>query len=217
MFDEWNRVLIVSSHTDDAELAMGGTINRLMGYGHEIYHLVLSDAKEQAELRGYKWNVLRNECIEANKVLGIEKKSLHLYADFPVNHFDKYRQSIADMLHKHKRAFNPDVVFVSSSFDTHQDHQVTHQEARRVFKDVGILGYEFPYNNLSFNYDMMVGLTDENMSRKLDACKAYKSQRDRVYFDPEYIKALGKVNAVRIRVDPQYPYAEAFEVVRMTW
>ena len=215
MFDQWQNILLISSHTDDAELAMGGTINRLVNAGYNLFHLILSDAKEQAKLRGYKPNILRNECKKANEVLGLKPMMLHVYGDYPVNHFNKHRQSIADMLYKYKMAFKPDVVFVNSSFDTHQDHQVTFHEAVRIFKDIGILGYEFPYNNLSFDYDMIVGLTETNMEIKLDACSEYVSQQDRAYFSRDAIRAVAKVNA--LRTGGIYPYAEAFEVVRLIW
>lgn len=216
MFDRWMNILIISSHTDDAELAMGGTINRLTKDGYEVFHLILSHAPEQAIARGYDPNLLIEETKNANKILGIREDNIYIInPGYPTDYFHTMRQEIANTMHQIKLKINPDVVFVNSSFDTHQDHQVTHQEAKRIFKEVGIVGYEFPYNNISFDYDLLIGLTNGELDTKLDAIKCFKSQQDRVYFNEDYINSLAIVNAVRMKI--QYPYAEAFEVVRLVW
>lgn len=215
MLDGYKTILIISSHTDDAELSMGGTINRLIKSGCDVHHLILSDAREQAKKRGYDWDTLRNESKKANKKLGIKEENTYLLkVPFPTDYFDTRRQDIANLLYKYKMFVKPDVVFVNSSFDTHQDHQVTHQETKRIFKDIGILGYEFPHNNLKFKYDFLVCLTEEHIQSKINAIKVFESQQDRVYCNEEYILALGRVNAVRMK---SRFYAEAFEVVRLIW
>jgi len=216
MLDKWLNILIISSHTDDAELAMGGTIRKLVNDGYDVRHLILSHAPEQAIARGFDPDDLIRESMEANKILGIKKDKYHLVnPGYQTDYFHLHRQEIANTLAKAKEYFKPDVVFVNSSFDTHQDHQVTHQEAVRVFKEIGIIGYEFPYNNLEFKYDLLVGLTEDEMYYKIGAIKSFESQQDRVYCDKDYIYSLGIVNAVRIKTS--YPYAEAFEVVRLVW
>lgn len=209
-------ILVISAHTDDAELAMGGTIDRLVKDGYEVHHAILSSAHEQAIARGYDPKLLIEESMEANMCLGIKEDNYHMFdVGYPTDYFHLARQEIADSLHRLKLMTNPDVVFVNSSFDTHQDHQVVHQEARRVFKEIGIVGYEFPYNNIEFNYQLLVGLTEGNMEKKIDAVKSFRSQQDRVYTKEEYILALGQVHSVRMK--SAYPYAEAFEVVRLVW
>lgn len=216
MFDNWNTILIISSHTDDAELSMGGTISRFIQDGYEVHHAILSSAPEQAIARGYDPKQLISESKEANEVLGIMSDNYHLFdMGYPTDYFYLARQEIANSLNRLKLMINPDVVFVSSSFDTHQDHQVTHQEAVRIFKEVGILGYEFPYNNLKFDYDLLVGLTEGDMEHKMEAIRCFKSQQDKIYFEEDYIMSLAKINAVRMK--STYPYAEVFEVVRLVW
>ncbi len=216
MFDQWMNILIISTHTDDAEGCMGGTIDRLVKSGYEVHHLVLSYAEEHAKLRGFDPKLLIEESMEANMCLGIKEENYHiLQQGYPTDYFHTMRQEIANTLNKMKELVNPDVVFVNSSFDTHQDHQVVTYETKRIFKEIGIIGYEFPYNNLSFNYDLIVGLTEDNMEKKMDVIKCFRSQQDRMYFNEEYIYSLAKVNAMRMKL--AYPYAEAFEVVRLVW
>jgi len=216
MFDDWKNILVISTHTDDAELMMGGTINKLINSGYNVHHLILSSSNQQAIARGYDPNQLIEESWKANAELGINKDNYHLVnPGYDTDYFHIYRQEVANTLFKAKEYYKPDVVFVNSRFDTHQDHQVTYNEATRIFKEIGIIGYEFPYNNFSFRYNMVVGLTKENMYHKVEAVKCFESQHDRVYSNENYIRSLAKAHSVRIK--STHPYAEAFEVVRIVW
>jgi len=203
----WDRALVISSHTDDAEISMGGTISKLLDH-------VLSSAGESIIKLGYDIDKLKKESKEANKVLGI--KNYSIWDGVNVQFFNKKRQEIANYLYSLKKDIAPDVVFVHSSYDTHQDHQVTHKEAVRIFKDVGLLGYEFPYNNLKFSYDLIIGLDQIHVDKKMKAMECFRSQKDiRSYFKPTIVYGTLQANAARINL--RSPYAEAFEVVRLTW
>jgi len=216
LFDDWINILIISAHTDDAEICMGGTIRRLISAGYNVHHAILSYAPHQSEERGYTRDTLKNESKMANICLGIKSENYHIFdLGYPTDYFHNLRQEIANSLNKLKMMIKPDVVFVHSSFDTHSDHNVVYNECTRIFKEIGIIGYEFPYNNLSFDYDLLVGLTEDNMYTKIVAIDCFQSQQDRVYTNEEYIRSLGRVNAVRMK--SQYPFAEAFEVVRIIW
>ena len=210
----WDRALVISSHTDDAEISMGGTISKLLDHDVEIFHYVLSSAEEEIIKLGYDIDKLKEESKEANKVLGIENYSI--WDGVKVNYFNKKRQELADYLYSLKKDISPDVAFVNSSYDTHQDHQVTHNEAVRIFKDIGVLGYEFPYNNLKFSYDLIIGLDQIHVDKKMKAMECFRSQKDiRSYFKPTIVYGTLQANAARINL--RSPYAEAFEVVRLTW
>lgn len=213
MFDI-NKILVISSHTDDAEISMGGSIHKFIENGYDVYHAILSSAEEQAIMRGYDPQILKNESKIANECLGLKSDNYYLFdVGYPTDYFYTVRQNIADSLNRLKLIIEPDIVFVHSSFDTHQDHIVVHNETKRIFKEIGVIGYEFPYNNLSFKYDLIIGLTEKNMETKIRAIRSFKSQHDRVYTDKEYIYSLARSHSVRIK--SAYKYAEAFEVIRL--
>mgnify|MGYP000436355541 CR=1 FL=1 len=101
--------------------------------------------------------------------------------------------------------------YALSSTDTHQDHQVIHSEGLRAFKNSTVLGYEMPWNNTVFTSNTFIKLGKENIEKKLDALKAYKSQENRKYLNREFIMGLAKVRGVQAATE----YAEAFEAIRI--
>jgi len=101
---------------------------------------------------------------------------------------------------------------VPSSNDMHQDHHTIHQEAVRAFKkEASIWGYEHPWNNLGFTTDIFVKLDEKHVKKKIEALRCYKSQVDKSYFDERFIWSLACSRGVQVN----WPYAEAFELVRM--
>jgi LmbE family N-acetylglucosaminyl deacetylase len=135
--------------------------------------------------------------------------------DYPVRKFSHRRQELLDELVQLRQKIKPDVVFVTSSTDVHQDHQVLHNEALRTFKDNTLWGYELPWNSLRFTPQAFVTLEWGHLDRKWAALQAYKSQIElrRPYFSKEFIQGLAIVRGMQVRAQ----YAEAFEVVRVKW
>jgi LmbE family N-acetylglucosaminyl deacetylase len=207
------RVLVLSPHTDDAELGCGGTIVRLLAMGAEISVAAFSLAKESLP-SGSAPDRLGSEFLCAMKTFGIDPQRTLVY-DFPVRRFSHQRQELLDELVELRRKFKPEVVFVTSSTDVHQDHQVLHNEALRTFKDNTLWGYELPWNSLRFTPQAFVILKQEHLDCKWAALEAYKSQIElrRPYFSKEFIQGLAMVRGMQVRAQ----YAEAFEVVRVKW
>jgi len=85
-------------------------------------------------------------------------------------------------------------------------------EALRAFKKTSaILGYEHPWNNLSFTTDVFVKLERKHILTKTTAVSLYKSQKFRFNFNEGYILALAKTRGMQVDV----PFAEAFELLRL--
>jgi len=104
----------------------------------------------------------------------------------------------------------PELVLLPSTSDTHQDYQTISQEGFRAFKKISIVGYEMPYNNLSFSTNLFVVLEEEHVSKKVQALRCYKSQASKIYATADFIMSLASVRGTQIGVK----YAEAFEVIR---
>lgn len=203
------RVLVLSPHTDDGELGAGGTMVKHLQNGGEVHYVAFSDAGKSLPA-GSKPDALKMECMEATTMLGIPRKNIRIL-DYEVRDFLDARQQILEDLIKIRDKLHPDLVIAPSSSDVHQDHQVVQAEATRTFKtSASIWGYEHPWNNLNFNFDVLVSLTKKQVDLKIDALKFYRSQRNRPYFDPEYLYGLMKTHGVQ----GNFQYAEAFELVR---
>ncbi|WP_201773575.1 PIG-L deacetylase family protein [Thermus filiformis] len=208
---EWKRVLILAPHTDDAELGCGGTMARLLEEGVDLFVAVFSTA-DQSLPKGAPPGTLKEEFLMATKALGIPRENLEIF-DFEVRKLNYHRQEILENIIGLKRKINPDAVFLPASTDLHQDHQVIHAEGLRAFKQTTVLGYELPWNHLSFGADLLVELEDPHLEKKWEALQSYQTQfiLERPYFRRELIEGLARIRGVQAGVK----YAEAYEVLRV--
>ncbi|HTC92065.1 MAG TPA: PIG-L deacetylase family protein [Terriglobales bacterium] len=213
IFDGTSRVLVLSAHTDDAELACGGTIARLLANGAEVSVAAFSTAQESLPA-GSPADRLRGEYLRAMAMLGVEPDRTFVYG-YPVRRLSHHRQELLEELVKLKRELQPEVVFVTASTDVHQDHQVLYGESVRAFKELTLWGYELPWNHITFSAHGFVELKREHVDRKWAALQAYESQIElqRTYFCREFIYGLARVRGEQVKTQ----YAEAFEVIRVRW
>ena len=203
-----NRVLVLAPHTDDGELGCGGTISRMVEEGREVYYAAFSTAAESVP-PPFPPDILEKEVREGTKVLGILAANLLVYK-YKVRHLPHMRQEILEELVRMKREIDPATVFLPSAQDLHQDHQTVHIEGLRAFKTVTVLGYELPWNNLSFDYRHFCVLTREHVQTKIAALRCYQSQQHRPYTQEEFIWSWARTRGGQIMVE----YAEAFDVLR---
>lgn len=203
------KVLIVAPHTDDAEFGCGGTIVKLLENNNEVYCVAFSACK-QSVLKQFPEDILITEIKAATSILGLKPENLILH-DYEVRTFNYRRQEILEDLVKIKNSVNPEVVFLPSLNDIHQDHYTIANEGLRAFKFSSVFCYEMPWNNLNFNTSSFVILNEKHIETKCLALKEYKSQAHRAYANEDFIKSLATVRGVQIGAK----YAECFEVIRL--
>jgi LmbE family N-acetylglucosaminyl deacetylase len=208
MFDP-KKILVLAPHTDDGELGCGGSVAKFRAEGRDVFYAALSLCSKSLP-QGLPADTLAKECREATSVLGIDNEKISLF-DFEVREFPKLRQEILEELVKLSKGIDPDLVFIPSSTDIHQDHGVIHVEALRAFKNCSLLGYELPWNHAQFQSTFFINLSEENVKQKAGALKAYRSQAHRNYMHEDFIVSLAKVRGVQCN----NAYAEAFEVYKM--
>jgi LmbE family N-acetylglucosaminyl deacetylase len=202
-------VLILSPHTDDAELGCGGTISRLIEEGNNIFVAVFSICDDSLP-EEFKKGTLREECLSSLISLGILKDNIFFF-DYKVRYFNYERQNILEDLVKIKKNISPDLVFTPSIDDHHQDHKTIAEESIRCFKNnCSILSYELIWNNTGFKNQMYFSLSKKNIDDKINSLKFYKSQSHRKYMSDKFIRSLAFVRGIQNGVD----LAEAFEVIR---
>lgn len=203
-----NNILILAPHTDDGEFGCGGTISKLIEEGANVIYAAFS-AAEQSVLPHLPRDILRYEVKEATQMLGILPENCLVY-DFEVRRFPEQRQAILDTLILLEKQYRPDMVFLPSPNDTHQDHAVVAQEGFRAFKRTSLLGYEIPWNNLEFRTSCFFSLRSSHIENKIRALACYKSQEHRSYTSSTFIRSLAITRGVQIGME----YAESFEVIR---
>ncbi|MCF8266061.1 MAG: PIG-L family deacetylase [Ignavibacteriales bacterium] len=205
----YNKILILAPHTDDGELGCGGTIAKFVEEGKHITVAAFSTAEDSVP-EGFPKNALEGEFKSAMSVLGVPEENLIIYK-FKVRHFPAFRQEILEELVKIRSKINPDLVFVPSPNDIHQDHQVITAEGLRTFKKVSILGYELPWNNIVFETKCFVPLERRHIEKKILALECYRTQQHRSYLSSEFIIGLAKTRGTQF----ENAFAESFEVLRL--
>lgn len=204
-----NTVLILAPHTDDGEFGCGGTISRLVEMGKQIHYVAFSKC-EKSLPEDVPQDILVHELMGATIALGIPSENVHVL-NFEVRCFERDRQEILDAIIALGQKITPDLVFLPSPNDLHQDHHTIAMEGLRAFKlCASILGYEMPWNNLSFDTTCFSPLTKLHVDKKVDALRCYESQSDRFYATEEFIFALATTRGTQVSTH----YAETFEVLR---
>jgi LmbE family N-acetylglucosaminyl deacetylase len=205
----FKRALVIAPHTDDGEFGCGGTISKLISSGVEVNYLVFSSC-EKSVPKKYPSDILKKELINAAKKLGIYEKNIHLL-NYDVRTFNFHRQDILDDLIKYRNKLNPDIVFIPSINDIHQDHSTIAIESIRAFKFNTILSYELPWNNFTFSNTCFVLLDENHVNNKIEALSEYKSQSHRNYSSKKFVKSLAMTRGIQVNSK----FAEIFEVVRI--
>lgn len=209
IFENINKVLVLAPHPDDAEFGLGGTIAKLIEKGKEVYVIVFSLC-EKSTPSDFEIGAIENEMYDSLSVLQIPRENLIVF-NFSVRDFPANRQEILECIIEQRNRIKPDLVFIPSSSDIHQDHAVIHIEGKRAFKFYNLLGYEMPWNNFGFTSFVYNPLEDRHVDRKLEAIACYKSQNFRTYSSPEFITALATLRGGQILEK----YAESFELIRL--
>ena len=200
--------LVLGPHTDDGEWGCGASIVKWIRAGHSVHYAAFSAAEESVP-DGFSPDVLREEIVEAVKLLGLPIENLKVFT-FRVRHFPRDRQEILESMIQLRKQLDPDVVVVPSSYDTHQDHEVISREAFRAFKRCTILGYEIPWNNRRIDLTFFNGVDRECLDAKIGSIAAYKSQNFRA---PNYADLINSL-AIQRGSQAGLDFAEAFEVIR---
>lgn len=208
---ENKKVLVMAPHTDDMEFGCGGTVNKLLAQGNEVYCATFS-ACMQSVLKDFAADILITETKNAASIIGLKPDHLILF-NYDVRTFNFNRQSILEDMIKLRKDLNPDIVFAPSINDIHQDHAVIAEETLRAFKSKTIFSYEMIWNNLSFQTTCFFELSEENLKAKINAVQSYASQAHRPYASEEFMRSLAVTRGVQIGVK----YAECFEVQRINF
>lgn len=202
------KILVLAPHTDDGELGCGATMSKMLREGVEIFYTAFSSCKETIG-PGLPSNILEIELMNAMGTLGISREKVRVL-DFSVRNFGNERQRILDCMIELNKSIEPDLVFMPSNNDTHQDHKVIAEEGLRAFKHTSILCYEVPWNNYQFRNQAFSIVDERDVKNKIEAVACYKTQEHRAYTTEEFIRALLVTHGVQCGAK----YAEVFETPR---
>jgi len=201
------RVLVLAPHTDDAELGSGASISRLIRDGSEV-HIVAFSAAEQSVPSHLPPDINREDALRSARSMSVPEGNVSVL-EIPVRRFPDYRQPILDAMIGLRAEIDPDVVIGPCSTDRHQDHEVVHQEMMRAFARRTVLGYELPWNSVTFEASTHIEVTADDVATKVKALACFRSQEARDYISEDYLRSW----AVTRGTQAAMPLAEAYELL----
>ena len=199
--DAGRRILAIGAHPDDVEIGAGATLAEHVRAGDRVTVLTASRGAVggDAELR-------RAEAHESAGRLGA-RPVLGDLEDTAIPD----RGATITLIESVVRDVRPDVIYVHSAHDVHQDHCAVHRATLVAARDVPrVLCYQSPSATIDFRPSTFIP-AEAGLETKLDAIAAFETQTAiRDYLEPEVLTATARYWGRFARVR----YAEPFEVVR---
>lgn len=197
-------VLFLGAHPDDIEIGCGALLHHIIKHT-EVLCVTLSDNQKNPDLKNVK-----AEHYQAMEVLGVPQDKI-IFGPFTTRVFPDSRQEILEYFLKLRREFGPDLIFVHSKQDIHQDHMTMTEEALRAFRGISVLGFDVVRSSYGFFPHFLVEVTEEDVNKKIEALSCYETYRDRYYFNAEVTRSI----MVRHGALAERPFAEGFDILRI--
>lgn len=198
------KVLFLGAHPDDIELGCGALLAHIASQA-EVLCVTLSDNQKNPALKD-----LVGEHRRSMAELGVGPERIVL-GEFETRYFPRDRQQILEYLYDLNRQHRPEIVFVHTQSDIHQDHGVTTVEAMRAFRGTTVLGFDVLRSSYGFFPQFLVEVTAEDAERKVRALRQYTTYCDKYYFDPDVIRAT----LIRQGALAEVAFAEGFDAIRV--
>lgn len=204
MYFYGKKVCFLGAHPDDIELGCGALLAQIADKT-ELLCVTLSDNQKNPALMN-----LVDEHYQSMKVLGVPAEKV-IIGHFETRNFPSARQEILEYLFQLNRSFQPEIVFVHTKADIHQDHATVTDEALRAFRGTTVLGFDVLRSSYGFFPNFLVGVTPGEVDKKVEALAAYTTYAKKYYFDPEVTRATLK----RYGALAEREYAEGFDILRV--
>jgi LmbE family N-acetylglucosaminyl deacetylase len=185
------KILAVGAHPDDIEFGAGGTLAKHAACGDEIHILVLTSG--ETGLGFHPTSTREREAREAAMLLDADLTLAHL----PDSRLPDGKQTI-DEIEAVAAAVKPDIGYIHSVHDTHQDHRAAAHASRVALRGVTKLyAFQAPSATTEFQPHRYPDITNF-IEPKLELIRAHKSQCDlRRYMEEEYVTSTAEYWGIR--------------------
>ena len=197
-------LLFLGAHPDDIELGCGAFLADLAGQA-DIFCMTFSNNKKNPDLQN-----LANEHYDSMHVLGLQDHQIGL-GSYETRRFPDFRQELLQEMLELRKKNQPEIVFVNTPKDIHQDHQTLTEEATRAFRGTTVLGYDVLRSSYGFFPHFLAEISEKAVETKIAALSKYSTYADRYYFAPDIIRAT----AIRHGALAERPFAEGFDIIRI--
>lgn len=197
-----NVILTISAHPDDAEIGCGGALAQHQERGDEIHMLALSQGEVGGDPAARK--------LEAKHAASVFSAKFYISQLEDTNIPDGVGtiKVIEDLVN----LINPTHVYTHTEHDTHKDHRSVHFATLSACRKVkNIYCYQSPSTTTKFNPTLFIGITEEQLAKKLKAIAYFETQCGiRPYLEPDMIRATARYWS---RFN-NYQLAEPMEIIR---
>jgi LmbE family N-acetylglucosaminyl deacetylase len=176
------KILAVGAHPDDIEVGCAATLALFKRKGYEVYFLVLTkgEASGDPEIR-------ERECINAAGVIGVDNVYFGGLRDTKITDEVTTIIEVENVINEVK----PDILFVHSPKDTHQDHRGTALAAMSAGRKMkNILLYESPAALREFCPQIFIDV-ESTFNVKIDALKMFMSQNSKSFCEDLFTRDEG--------------------------
>jgi len=198
------QILFLGAHPDDIELGCGALIHHIAEICR-VTCVTLSANAKNPELK----NVV-DEQRRSLQILGVAEDRIR-YGPFETRVFPQNRQAILEYLLALRAELRPDLIFVHSNKDVHQDHLTMTEEALRAFRGITLLGFDVVRSSYGFFPHFLIRVSEADVEAKVTALAQYVTYRDKYYFGSELTRAI----MVRHGALAESAYAEGFDILRI--
>lgn len=212
------KILIITSHPDDLEMSMGGTLAKLrekMRLDQDMLDVGEPwDSPDKIEVHVFSdsTTVKGNDGISeelSKSIHGVYGLDCNVYG-YTTMYFRERYQAIRDDIFRIKQEFHPDVVYCKSPRSLHPDHQVIGEACESIFLESTIYAMEGIRDGHNLKINKWVDINENHLDTKIAAILCYKSQSKRAYFDIDIIESWARFRGAQVGLQ----LAEGFEVIR---
>lgn len=208
LFQNVKKAVFIGAHTDD-EMICAGTLRKLVKMGVEVKVIAFSCAPIPGESHRKIIETLIPEFSRSMEIIGVLPKNWQLL-NYEARTLPTFNDRIRQSLYDFTEAEKPDIAFVLSPEDDHQDHSILGKSAERVMKNrvPMVIRCHFPWNFINpGRCNFFVKLAPDEFETKLNVIRAYNSQRFRYDYE-NLFTSLVRVNGLATKNE----LAEAFEI-----
>jgi len=195
-------ILAIGPHPDDIELGCFGTLSKFKDSGDNVNILVLTKGEGGASGDRMEESRASAKLIDA---------SLY-FEDLKDRYVSEGPETII-IIEKYIEKLKPDIVFIPTGIDTHQDHRSTYNAALVGCRLVPELyAYETPSTSRNFAPNYFVDITDF-IEIKIQAVKIHNSQGGKGYMADRAVRGLAQYRAFDILLNDRY--VEGFDAIKV--
>ena len=199
----FDRVLCLSPHPDDAEYSISGTV---MKYSDTIFDILTMSVG--GDFEGTDGDIRHQEVLNAWEVSGVS--NVNIITTNKLKPKNNTQDKLVNIIENTYLEKYHDAIFVPKKIDSHFEHRLTNDLAAPLTRDknITVVEYRTPSTLNEWSANMYVDISNI-IDSKLNILAEFTSQQSKWYFKKELIKHF---HADYQSFKKGYEYVEQFRV-----